>query len=91
MLLHILRALCKSPEGTESIWEILEAVVRATGVFGRFAYGILSELHFADMISTHGCHAYKIHNGIRSEPRKEIIDHMRRQLHDSAVPLRLYL
>jgi len=49
MLLQSLRALCKAPGGAGSIWEYLEAVVRATRVSGRFAYGFRTELHFADV------------------------------------------
>jgi hypothetical protein len=48
MLFQSLSALCKAPGGAESIWEYLEAVVRATRVSGRFAYGFRTELHFAD-------------------------------------------
>jgi hypothetical protein len=48
MLLQSLRALCKPPGGAGSIWKYLEAVVRATGVSGRYAYGFRTELHFAD-------------------------------------------
>jgi len=48
MLLQSLRALCKAPGGAGSIWKYLEALVRATGVSGRFAYGFRTELHFAD-------------------------------------------
>jgi len=49
MLLHSLNALCKTPGGAGSIWECLEAVVRATRVSGRVAYGFRTELHFADV------------------------------------------
>jgi hypothetical protein len=49
MLLQSLKALCKAPVGVGSIWEYLEAVVRATRVSGRFAYGFRIELHFADV------------------------------------------
>ena len=48
MLLQSLKALCKAPGGGGSIWEYLEAVVRATRVSGRVAYGFRTELHFAD-------------------------------------------
>jgi hypothetical protein len=48
MLLQSLRALCKAAGGVGSIWEQLEAVVRATGVSGRYVYGFWTELHFAD-------------------------------------------
>jgi hypothetical protein len=48
MLLQSLRALCKAPGGAGSIWKYLAALVRATGVPGRFAYGFWTELHFAD-------------------------------------------
>jgi len=50
MLLQSLSALCKAPGGAGSIWEYLEAVVRATRVSGRFAYGFRTELHFADAL-----------------------------------------
>jgi len=50
MLFQSLRALCKAPEGAGSIWKYLEALVRATGVCGRVAYGVWTELHFADAI-----------------------------------------
>jgi len=49
MLLQSLSALCKAPGGAGSIWEYLEAVVRATRVSGRFVYGFRTELHFADV------------------------------------------
>ena len=48
MLLQSLRALCKAPGGPGSIWKCLEALVRATGVSGRLAYGFRTDLHFAD-------------------------------------------
>jgi len=48
MLLHSLRAVCKSPGGAGSIWKYLEALVRAARVSGRFAYRFRTELHFAD-------------------------------------------
>ena len=50
MLLQSLRALCKAPRGAGSIWKYLEALVRATGGSGRFAYGFRTELHFADVV-----------------------------------------
>ena len=57
MLLHSLRALRKAPGGAGSIWIYLEALVRATGVSGRFACGFCTELHFADMwIAWSICH-----------------------------------
>jgi hypothetical protein len=49
MLLQSLRALCKPPGGAGSIWKYLEAVVSATGVSGRYAYGFRTELHFDDV------------------------------------------
>jgi len=49
MLLQSLSALCKAPGGAGSIWKYLEALVRATGVSGRFAHGFRTELHFADL------------------------------------------
>jgi len=39
MLLQSPRALCKTPGGPGSIWNYLEALVRATRVSGRFARG----------------------------------------------------
>jgi hypothetical protein len=48
MLLQSLRALCKAPGGAGSIWEYLEAVVKAARVSGRLAYGFRTELHYAD-------------------------------------------
>ena len=48
MLLQSPRAYCKAPGGAGSIWKYLEALVRATGVPGRFASGFRNELHFAD-------------------------------------------
>jgi len=48
MFLQSLRGLYKAPGGAGSIWKYLEAVVRATGVSGRFAYDIRTKLHFAD-------------------------------------------
>jgi hypothetical protein len=50
MLWQRLRELCKSPVGAGSSWENLEAVVRATRVSGRFAYGFRTELHFSDVL-----------------------------------------
>ena len=49
MLLQSLKALCKAPGGAGSIWEYLEAVVRAPRVSWRVAYGFRTELHFADV------------------------------------------
>jgi len=51
MLLQSLRALCKAPGGPGSIWRHLEALVRATGVSGRFAWGFQTDLHFADVLA----------------------------------------
>jgi len=48
MLLQSLRALCKAPGGAGSIWKYVEALVRASGVSGRFVYGFQTDLHFAD-------------------------------------------
>ena len=50
MLLTSMRALCRAPGGVASIWKYEEALVRATGVSGRFDYGFLSDLHFADNV-----------------------------------------
>jgi hypothetical protein len=49
MLLQSLRALCKAPGGPGNIWKCLEALVRATGVSGRFACGFQTDSHFADV------------------------------------------
>jgi len=49
MLLQSLRALCKAPGGAASIWKYSEALPRASGVSGRFAYGFWTELHSADV------------------------------------------
>jgi len=54
MLLQSLRALCKAPGGAGSIWKYLEALVRATGVSGRFGCGFRTDLHFADVEWTWG-------------------------------------
>jgi len=48
MLLQSPRAHCKAPMGDGSMWKYLEALVRATGVSGRFTCGFRTELHFAD-------------------------------------------
>jgi len=48
MPLQSLRALCKAPGGPGSVWKYLEALVKATGVSGRFACGFRTNLHFAD-------------------------------------------
>jgi len=50
MLLQSLRARCKAPGGAGSTWKYLEALVRATGVSGRVAYGFRTESHFADAV-----------------------------------------
>ena len=50
MLLQSPRAHCTAPGGAGRIWKYLEALVRATGVSGRFAYGFRTELHFADVV-----------------------------------------
>jgi len=49
MLLQTLRALRKVPGGPGSIWMYIEALVRATGVPGRFACGFRTYLRFADI------------------------------------------
>jgi len=51
MLLQSLRAHCKAPGGAGSICKYLEALARAIGVSGRFAYGFRTELHFADVLT----------------------------------------
>jgi hypothetical protein len=47
MLLQRLGPHCKAPGGTASIRKYVEALVRATGVAGRFACGFRTDLHFA--------------------------------------------
>jgi len=47
LLLQSLRAHCKAPGGTGSIWKYLEALLMATGVSGRFVYGFRTDLPFA--------------------------------------------
>jgi len=49
MLLHSLRALCLAPGRPGSIWKYLEALVRLSGVSGRFVCGFWTELHVADV------------------------------------------
>jgi len=44
-----LRALCLAAGWPESIWKYLEALVRSTGVSGRFESGFRADLHFADV------------------------------------------
>jgi len=50
MLLESLRALCKAPGGSARVWKYLEALVRATGVSGRCANGLQTDLHLVDVI-----------------------------------------
>jgi len=52
MLLQSLKALCKAPCGAGSIWKYIEALARATGVSGRFAYGFWTVIHFGDKLTT---------------------------------------
>ena len=49
MLLQSQRALYLAPGGPGSIWNYLVAPVRSTGVSGRFACGLRTDLHFADV------------------------------------------
>jgi hypothetical protein len=49
MLLQSLRAHCTAPGGTGSIWKYLKALVKATGMSGRFVCGFRTDLHFADI------------------------------------------
>jgi len=60
MLLQSLRSLCFAPGGPGSIWNYLGALVRSTGVFGRFPCGFQTDLHFAD-----AGHWMGRHNGLR--------------------------
>jgi hypothetical protein len=48
MILQSLTALSKAPVGFRSIWKYSEALVKATRVSGKFAYGYRTECHFAD-------------------------------------------
>jgi hypothetical protein len=50
MLFQSLSALCIAPGGPGSIWNYLGAAVRSTEVFGRFACGLQSAFHFADVL-----------------------------------------
>jgi len=50
LLLQSLRAHCKATGGPGSIWKYLEALVRATGVSGRFVCSLRTDLHFADVV-----------------------------------------
>jgi hypothetical protein len=52
MLLQSLSALCQAPGGPGSIWKYLEALVRATGVTGMCVCGLLTDVHFADVLYT---------------------------------------
>jgi len=49
MLLQSMKVLCKAAGGAGSIWKYLEAMVRATGVSGRFACGFRTNLHYTDV------------------------------------------
>jgi hypothetical protein len=49
MLFQNLRALCLVPGRPGSIWNHLGALVRSTGVSGRFACCFRTDLHFADV------------------------------------------
>jgi hypothetical protein len=46
--LQSLQAHCKAPGGPVSIWQHLEALIRATEVSGRLACGFQTNLQFAD-------------------------------------------
>jgi len=48
ILLKSLRAPSLAPGGPGNIWKYFEALVRSTGVSGRFACGFLTDLHYAD-------------------------------------------
>jgi len=48
ILSQSLRALGLAAGGPGSIWKYLDALVRSTGVSGRFACGSWTDLHFAD-------------------------------------------
>jgi hypothetical protein len=49
MFLQTLRAFSLAPGRPGSIWKYLVALVRSTGVSGRFAGGFRIDLHFADV------------------------------------------
>jgi len=51
MLLQSLRALCLAPGGPGSIWNYLGALVRSTGVSGRFVCGFRTDL----LVASAGC------------------------------------
>jgi len=68
MLLQSLRALCKAPGGSGSIWKYLEALVRATGVSGRFACGFRTDLHFAGASSLNNSRVADITQCVASTP-----------------------
>jgi len=42
-------ALSDMPGGPGRIWNYLQALVRSTGVSGRFAYGTQTDIHLADL------------------------------------------
>jgi len=69
LLLQSLRAHCKAPGGAGSIWKNLEALVRATGVSGRFVWGFQTDLHFADVNLNRGMgtlqDSSRIHTGFK--------------------------
>ena len=68
MLLQSLRALCFAPGGPGSIWKYIVALVRSTGVSGRFACGFRTNLHFAD-VAFHHC--YHFNNRMATTGRRK--------------------
>jgi len=67
MLLQSLRALCFAPGRPSSIWKYFEALVRSTGVSGRFGCGFRSNLHFANVCGQiELCHSYWVYCAITS-------------------------
>jgi len=50
MLLQSLKALCLAPGGPGSIWNYLQALVKASGVSGRCVCGFRNDLHFTDVV-----------------------------------------
>ena len=51
ILLQSLRALCLAPGRPGSIWKYVQALLRSTGVSGRFTCGFQTDVHFVDVKS----------------------------------------
>jgi len=73
MLLQSLRALCLALGGPVSIWKYSGALVRTTGVSGRFVCDFRTDLHFADA-TWHV--VYHIHLGYSHKIRYIILWHV---------------